>query len=323
MKLLCRSPYFYKVGSLTDLRHRKMHSRAGQIIPPAELAPCEPLLARANYTSASERSKLDKQAYRQRQAEPLAEGTGQERDPARIRREGTDEREQRHSRLGAQGLVCPGCGRSGVRGGVRRIGGSADKNGGEKQFQRHDPTQAAFPTNHINRITLHTEENLLGGAVEVSTGGSARRSGEYSTPRSSPTDMSSSAGCVAACGTLNTSLGVIVDICTWQQQGEANVARAMRGDGESTDCSFKNVSGENERDFIHEHCLNRKSCRELNAPETVVLLIHMYNHDPSIYVLDNTPLPASKAADAPTLGGARRPDILCAQNQLQFAKPCH
>lgn len=134
--------------------------------------------------------------------------------------------------------MCPGCGRSGVRGGVRC------NDGGEQQVEQHDATQAAVPTNHIYQAALRTEENE--NFVDVSTVGWARRSREYSASRSSPTDVSSSTDCVAAGGTFCTSLGVVVDICTWQQQGGANVGEAARGDrdGERNECSRKRANGE-------------------------------------------------------------------------------
>lgn len=207
-----------------------------------ELAPCDLLLARANNTLATERSHGAKQACWRQLDGLLAAGTEQTLDPARLPRGGADYREQQLSGLGAQGLVCPGCGRSSVRGGVRCNNGGAEMCGGGHQ--------AAAPTDHTDHMT---------STAEVSTAGWARRSWEYLTPRT-PTNVSSSTDRAAAGGTFHTSLGVIVDICKWQQQDGAGLAGAARGDRESNGCSPNRANGEQDTHgtaYTLKHILRR------------------------------------------------------------------
>lgn len=207
-----------------------MQFPAGQN-PPVELAPHDLLLTRGSSAPVNQRSQGGQASWQL----PLAEGTGQARDPARIRSGGVDNRQQSGNR--APGLVCPGCGRSGVRGGVRCIGGGPEINGEEEQVKQQDSTQAAVPTSRINQAAPCPEEQLVGG-TEGSSMGWVRRSGEYSTDTPSSTDF------VGAGGTFHTSLGVVVDVCEWGQQRAADVIGAVRWDvdGES------NGTGENKRE---------------------------------------------------------------------------
>lgn len=144
--------------------------------------------------------------------------------------------------------MCPGCGRSGVSGGVRCDDGGADKDGGEQEVKQLDVTHTAVPTDHINQAALCTQENPVAGTVGVSATGRAGGSGKYSTPRSSPMDISSCTDCASANGTFHTSLGVIIDVCAWRQQGDAKLAGNVRGDrdGASNDCSPECANGKHD-----------------------------------------------------------------------------
>lgn len=219
-----------------------MHFPVGQASPVA-LAPCSLLLAGANTMLGTERFPGDRQACWPQH------GTGH---PAQTQRGGADSREQQHSGLRSKGLVCPGCGRSGVRGGVRCSGGVARANGGEQQFEQHGTTQTAVLNHRIQRAALRTDENenLTNASVEESAADWARKPEEYATQRHSPTHVSSPADCVAAAGgTFRTSLGVVVDICTWRQQGGPSAGEAVREDGdvESNERSSKRPNGEYDR----------------------------------------------------------------------------
>lgn len=198
------------------------------------------MLATANSTPVSDRPHEGQKACWQRQDKGLAE-TGKERDPAQVRRELGDKRERQRSGPRVQGPVCPGCQCSGVRGGVRYIGGGPATTHGEQQT-KHDDTQDAVSVNNINQAALCTEENFTGGDVEMPV----TRPGECSKRQESPRDISSCTDCVAVGGgTFRTSLGVVVDICTWRQKHNADVAGAVLGDrsGEHDECSTK--CGEN------------------------------------------------------------------------------
>lgn len=230
---------------------------------PVEMAPSELMLARASDTPTRERSQGDQQkAYWQRQNKPLPDGIGQEQDLTRQRNEGAVEREQKYSGLRANGLVCPGCGCSGVRGGVRCNSGGAEANNGEPLVQQHEPPKPEVGTNHINQAALHMLEDET---VDVSAGSRMRKSGRCSTPLSSPAEtiLSSTDG-VSADVTFHTSLGVLVDICTWRQQDDAEVVGAVRGDkdGENIECSPNDVSGEDEREQLPGRLYLTKSWRE-------------------------------------------------------------
>ena len=159
---------------------------------------CDPLLARAVDSCATPGTERSEELNEQ--GGLLAEGTGQERRhlTGRGTGEGREGQEQQNSAGPPDGLVCPGCTRSGLRGGVRFMsedaqttpcspGPQAESEGGEQAVC----APQVVPDDHA---------------------------------RKAPTDGS------AVGRTFHTSLGVVVDTCIWRRQGDANLEGAVYGD---------------------------------------------------------------------------------------------
>lgn len=195
-------------------------------------APCEPLLARAigkTAATGSEWTKHDKQADRQRTINrereksptPPPVGRTGHGNPSRGGNGWWQPRVQQHSTHPPLGLVCPGCGRAGIRGGVRcNSGGGNLTTFGESKL--HDRATA---TDTITDQICTEGARIMDATAEISAGKKRPVRDEVSaSDQSSLPDVSASARCAPVGSTFHTSLGVIVDACTWWRHGHAGAA---------------------------------------------------------------------------------------------------
>lgn len=209
--------------------------------------PSEPLLTRAmgkTPATASGRVNQDTQEQRtvhpeRKQNKPPLVGRTGHGDPSRGG-DGWESRVRRHLTPPPHRLVCPGCGRAGIRGGVRCNSGGARTTYGEPEL-RDRATSTQITKNNI----LCTEDmSIMDGTAECSAGNSGIAWGEGpASHQSSPTGVSAPAPRTPVGNTFHTSLGVIVDACTWGRRGDAVVAemvdggRATRNENNAPYCS--------------------------------------------------------------------------------------
>lgn len=176
--------------------------------------------------------------------------------------------QQQHSTHPPHVLVCPGCGQAGIRGGVRCSSGGTLATSGEPKL--HDE---AASTDTITDQFCTEDMRAMEGTAECSAGKERAVRGEGSAShQSSPTDVSaSSAGCAHVGSTFHTSLGVIVDACTWWRHGDADSAgmtdgvRTTRNENHAPHC----IGGKNGQNnpLLAEllECFRAKSCSRSKA----------------------------------------------------------
>lgn len=147
---------------------------------------------------------------------------------------------QEYGRVPLHRLVCPGCGRSGIRGGVRCDNNGSSTMRGDKQVRGIDPTHPVMMQNTSIAICCRANCNDAVADLGDCTGNDKVASGEESSSRTPFLHGLASTAFPSLDSTVYTSLGVVVDVCTWSEIVSGGHA-ARNGDCGSIDNNGKSA----------------------------------------------------------------------------------
>ncbi|CAM9536146.1 unnamed protein product, partial [Ectocarpus sp. 8 AP-2014] len=203
----------------------------------------EPLLCRPGTGSATmpihDSVGLDHQARLQHMigmgVEPTVETTI---SPDREGSEGGLGALQEYGRPVLHGLVCPGCGRSGIRGGVRCDNNGSSTMDADTQVRGIAPSHPVMTQNTGPAVCCpSTNCNDAVANLGDCTGNDKVAAGEESSSRAPSLHALASTAFPPLDRTVYTSLGVVVDVCTWSETLRGGHA-ARNGD-----CGFMHNNG--------------------------------------------------------------------------------